>query len=252
MPAWFHGLNLLGHLVCVLVVWRLVRLLLDRTAPRQVTGLPLRHLAWAACGGTLLFAVHPLQVEAVAWATGFKDVLCGVLSCVALWQYLLYARDQADAAASDTSSSAHRRGPRGRYWLATGVFALALLAKPTAVVVPVVAWLLEVWGWPQTWRRRRWALLAWLGLAMLWGWCTTQVQPPAAGAFIPPVWTRLLIAGDAVTFYLSKLALPLWLGPDYGRSPAVLLSQGWSGSPGWGPGYSPCGSGPSAPAGPGS
>ena len=227
VPAWFHGLNLLGHLVCVLVVWRLVRLLLDRTVPRPAAALPLRRVDWAACGGTLLFAVHPVQVEAVAWVTGFKDVLCGVLSCVALWQYVQYARGSAEAAASDTSASAHGRGPGRRYWLATGIFALALLAKPTAVVVPVVAWLLDVWGWPQTWRRRKWALLAWLGLALLWGWFTSQVQPPAAGAFIPPVWARCLIAGDAVTFYLSQLALPLWLGPDYGRSPAVVLSQGW-------------------------
>jgi Flp pilus assembly protein TadD len=226
-PAWFHGLNLLGHLVCVLVVWRIVRLFLDRTTPPQAPGLALRRVEWAACGGALLFAVHPLQVEAVAWVSGFKDVLCGGLSCTAIWQYLQYARSSAEAAASDTPSSVHGRGPLGRYWLATGAFALALLAKPTAVVVPVVAWLLDVWGWPQTWRHRRWALLAWLGLAMLWGWFTTQVQPPAAGAFVPHVWARLLIAGDAVTFYLYKLGLPLWLGPDYGRSPAVLLSQWW-------------------------
>jgi protein O-mannosyl-transferase len=226
-PAWFHGLNLLGHLVCVLVVWRLVRLLLDCTTPRQDPGLALRRVEWAACGGTLLFAVHPLQVEAVAWVSGFKDVLCGVLSCTAIWLYLQYARGSAEAAASGTPSAEHGRGPLGRYWMATGGFALALLAKPTAVVVPVVAWLLDVWGWPQTWRHRRWALLAWLGLAMLWGWFTSQVQPPAAGSFIPPVWTRLLIAGDAITFYLYKLGLPLWLGPDYGRSPAMLLSQWW-------------------------
>ena len=234
-PAWFHGLNLLGHLVCVLVVWRTVRLLLDRTTPRQAPGIPLRHVEWAACGGALLFAVHPLQVEAVAWVSGFKDVLCGVLSCVAIWHYLQYAGGSAETAASDTPSPEHGHGPLGHYWLGTGVFALALLAKPTAVVVPVVAWLLDVWGWPQTWRRRKWALLAWLGLAMLWGWFTSQVQSPAADAFIPPVWTRPLIAGDAVTFYLYKLGLPLWLGPDYGRSPAVLLSQWWVWLTGLGP-----------------
>jgi cytochrome c-type biogenesis protein CcmH/NrfG len=234
-PAWFHGLNLLGHVVCVLVVWRLVRLLLDRTrtTPPQAPCLALRRVEWAACGGALLFAVHPLQVEAVAWASGFKDVLCGVLSCAAIWQYLQYAGSSAEAGTSDTSSSWHR--PIGRYWLATGAFALALLAKPTAVVVPVVAWLLDVWGWPQTWRHRRWALLVWLGLAILWGWLTSQVQPPAASAFVPPVWARLLIAGDAVTFYLYKLGLPLWLGPDYGRSPAVLLSQWWLWLTGLGP-----------------
>ena len=81
-PAWFHGLNLLGHLVCVLVVWCMVRILLDRTTPLQAPDLPLRRLEWAACAGALLFAVHPLQVEAVAWVSVSKT--CCVVCCRAL------------------------------------------------------------------------------------------------------------------------------------------------------------------------
>src|SRR5215831_13019983 len=90
-PQFFHALNLLVHLLSVLVVWRIVRLLLDRIVPRTATSPPLTHVEWAAGGGALLFAVHPIQVEAVAWVTGFKDVLCGFLSYLALWQYLHYA-----------------------------------------------------------------------------------------------------------------------------------------------------------------
>jgi tetratricopeptide (TPR) repeat protein len=226
-PLFFHTLNLLVRLLTVLVVWRIVRLLLDRTAPRTATGPSLTHLEWAAGGGALLFAVHPLHVEAVAWVTGFKDVFCGFLSCVAVWQYLVYARGSEEATAA--GKAARARAPRalGRYWLATGVFGLALLAKPSAVVVPVVAWVLDVWGWPQTWRQRRLALLAWLGLAGLWGFFTSRVQPAVPGTFITPLWARPLIAGDAVAFYLYKLGLPVWLGPDYGRSPEVMLTQSW-------------------------
>src|SRR2546421_2178790 len=87
-PLFFHTLNLLVHLLSVLVVWRIVYLLLDRTTQRTATSPPLTRVAWAACGGAMLFAVHPIQVEAVVWATGFKDVLGGFLSCVAVWQYL--------------------------------------------------------------------------------------------------------------------------------------------------------------------
>src|SRR5215471_10622454 len=90
-PQFFHTLNLLGHLLSVLVVWRIVRLLLDRTVPRPATSPLLTSVEWAAGGGALLFALHPIQVEAVAWVTGFKDVLCGFLSCVAVWLYLRYA-----------------------------------------------------------------------------------------------------------------------------------------------------------------
>jgi len=230
-PRFFHTLNLLVHLLTVLVVWRIVRRLLNHTMPegqRTATRPSLTRVEWAACGGALLFAVHPLQVEAVAWVTGFKDVLCGFLSCVAIWQYLRYASRGAEAAPSGKSSRAKVQRSLGPYWLATGVFVLALLAKPTAVVVPVVAWVLDVWGWPKTWRHRRLALLAWLGLAVLWGLFTSlKVQPPASGALLPPLWARPLIAGDTVSFYLYKLGVPVWLGPDYGRSPEWLLAQSW-------------------------
>src|SRR5712691_5637733 len=227
-PQFFHTLNLLVHLLNVLVVWRIVRLLLDRTVPHPAMSPPLTQVEWAAGGGALLFAVHPIQVEAVAWVTGFKDVLCGFLSCVAIWQYLHYAGGDVEATASGKAASAKAHRSLGHYWLATGVFVLALLTKPVAVVVPVVVWILDVWGWPQTWRRRRPALLAWLGLAVLWGLFTSlKVQPTASGYSIAPLWTRPLIAGDTVVFYLSKLAVPFWLGPDYGRAPEWLLAQWW-------------------------
>jgi tetratricopeptide (TPR) repeat protein len=229
-PQVFHLLNLLVHLLNVLVVWRIVRLLLSRTLRQEQPGAAapsLTHIEWAACGGALLFAVHPIQVEAVSWATGFKDILCGFLSSIAVWQYLVYAGRSAAARASGRAPRGQAQQSLGHYWLATGAFVLALLAKPAAVVVPVVVWLLDTWGWPQTWRQRLPALLAWLGLAVLWGVFTSQVQPPAPNFFITPLWARPLIAGDTVTFYLYKLVVPIWLGPDYGRTPEVMLSQGW-------------------------
>jgi tetratricopeptide (TPR) repeat protein len=222
-PRFFHTLNLLVYLLNVLVVWRIVRLLLGRLAPRP----SLTQVEWAAGAGALLFAVHPVHVEAVAWVTGFKDVLFGLLACVAVWQYLVYARGDGDPPASGTPARGKAPWSLGHYWLATGAFVLALLAKPAAVVVPLVVGVLDIWGWPQTWRHRRPALLVWLVLAVLWGLLASQVQPPASGAFIPPLWARLLIAGDTVSFYLYKLGVPVWLGPDYGRTPQVMLAQPW-------------------------
>ena len=229
-PQLFHSLNVLVHLVSVLVVWRILRLLLDRTTREgqsSVTGHTRAHLEWAACGGTLLFAVHPFQVEAVAWVTGLKDVLGGCLSFVAIWQYLAYASACTDAAPSRKRARGQAQCARRHYWLATGAFVLALLAKPAAVVVPVVAWLLDVWGWPQTWRTRRLAVLPWLVLAGCWGLFTSQVQPAATILSPVPLWARPLIVGDAVAFYLYKFFFPVWLGPDYGRAPATVLAQNW-------------------------
>jgi Flp pilus assembly protein TadD len=229
-PHLFHSLNLLVHLLNVLVVWRIVGLLLGRTmreGQSPAPGQTRARVEWAACSGALLFAVHPLQVEAVAWVAGFKDVLCGCLSFVAIWQYLRYASGDVDAASSGKPSRGQEQRTWRHYGLATGIFVLALLAKPTAVVVPVVAWLLDVWGWPRTWRTRRLVVLAWLVIAMLWGVFTTRVQPATNVLFTAPLWARPLIAGDAAAFYLYKFVFPLWLGVDYGRTPEVVLAQSW-------------------------
>ena len=107
-PRFFHTLNLLVHLLNVLVVWRILRLLLGRIRCRKRSVRRMHpsliRVEWAACGGALLFAMHPLQVEAVAWVTGLKDVLCGFLSYVAVWQYLSYISESVDATASRQTS----------------------------------------------------------------------------------------------------------------------------------------------------
>src|SRR5437899_8893404 len=102
-PQFFHTLNLLMHLLSVLVVWRILRLLLSRVMREMqhtATSPPLTQVEWAAGGGALLVAIHPVQVEAVAWVTGFKDVLCGFLIYVAIWQYLRYACGDVETPAS--------------------------------------------------------------------------------------------------------------------------------------------------------
>jgi protein O-mannosyl-transferase len=229
-PQLFHSLNLLVHLVSVLVVWRIVRMLLGRTVREgqsPASGYARTRMEGVACSGALLFAVHPLQVEAVAWVTGLKDILGGCLAFVAIWQYLQYAGEGLDVASSGKPARGQVRRTWIHYGFATGAFMLALLAKPTAVVVPVVAWLLDIWGWPQTWRTRRSAILAWLVIAMLWGIVTSQVQPATTVLFTVPLWMRPLIVGDAVTFYIYKFVFPVWLGPDYGRAPTSVLAQSW-------------------------
>jgi tetratricopeptide (TPR) repeat protein len=223
-PRLFHSFNLLLHLLSVLIVWRILVLLLRRT---KLTGtgtgddgnsLPL---AWAACGGALLFAIHPIQVEPVAWVAGFKDVLFGLLSFVAVWHYLRYVDAKMQPGADRPSNA------RLHYGLATAAFVLALLAKPTAVVLPVIVWLLAAWGWRRSWREQMAGLSVWVILALAWGLLTRWVQPGTTLVFEPPLWARPLIAGDAVLFYLYKLVLPLRFGPDYGRSPQVVLEHGW-------------------------
>jgi tetratricopeptide (TPR) repeat protein len=228
-PRVYHSFNLVLHLLSVLMVWRILTLLLQRTLRSgSGTAAGSRSLPpeWAACGGALLFAIHPLQVEPVAWVAGFKDLLFGLLALMAVWHYLRYVDAKMQPSA-----------PRARlhYGLATGAFVLALLAKPTAVVLPVIVGLLAVWGWRCSWREQIAGLSAWLIVALAWSIFTRWVHPGSVLGYEPPVWARPLIAGDAIFFYLCKLILPLKLGPDYGRSPQAVIEHGRLLFTGWVP-----------------
>jgi Flp pilus assembly protein TadD len=112
-----HHLSNVAHhaLASLLLFWILVHL----------TGLPGRAFAVA-----LLFAIHPLRVESVAWLAERKDTLSAVLWMATL---LCWGR--------------HARGHgRAWYWIALGVYLLGLLAKPMLVSLPLVLLLLD--GWP--------------------------------------------------------------------------------------------------------
>src|SRR5256885_14392505 len=79
-PAYFHALNVLFHLLAVFWAMMLLRRLIGHDV--------------AALLGAAIFAVHPLQAEALAWASdGMYTALSGALSLWALYHYLRFAAD---------------------------------------------------------------------------------------------------------------------------------------------------------------
>ncbi len=209
-PSVFHTGALVAHTLAVLGVFLLLRELIEHD--------------WAAAGA-ILFGLHPLQVESVAHVTGTPGVLCGAFSMFALWQYVQYAKGGLDLS-SDAKRRSSRRWIIGtHYVLATLLFVLAILSKPLAVALPLVAFILD-WLWLRRPLLRAvlavapWLLIA-VGLAIL----TKGAQPDQEIAYRSSAWARPLIAADALTFYLVKLVVPLKLGPDYGRSPAWLMES---------------------------
>ncbi len=220
----FHTANLFLHILSTLVVFVILKMLFSRE--------------WAACAGALLFALHPIQVEAVSWITGMKDVLSGFLSLLALWQYLCCSKAKISL---ETSPTSRRNQPgaarnmtgnivskaRFHYAAATTAFILALLAKPAAVILPLAAWALDCWALKRPAKESAVPLGAWLLLALPVVLLTRAIQPQADLEFITPLWLRPLIAADAMTFYFYKLLLPLSLAPDYGRLPEWVVRQEW-------------------------
>jgi tetratricopeptide (TPR) repeat protein len=122
-PAIFHSQNLLWHAATSVLLF---------LALRRLTGS-----VWCSALVAALFAVHPLHVESVAWATERKDVLSTFFLALTLLAYSSYVECPSPQ----------------RYVLVAVAFALGLLAKPMLVTLPCVLllldfWPLHRWGWP--------------------------------------------------------------------------------------------------------
>ena len=220
-PGLFHTANLLVHILSVLVVFSILRLLLTHGfGETKNENDPARPSVAVAAGiGALIFAIHPVQVEPVAWISELKDLLCGLFSFVAIRCYLAYA-----------IASKERNEERKKnvyYLLAFGAFLLGLLSKPAAVIVPLVAFILDRWAIKRPFKDSAAALTGWFAVSGLFTVIGKIAQQSDVYIVQSPIWAKPFIAGDALAFYLYKLVLPLHLGIDYGRTPAYVLDHWW-------------------------
>jgi tetratricopeptide (TPR) repeat protein len=209
-PRVFHIGNLVLHVGCVLLVfWLLIALVGDSLASFM---------------GALLFSLHPLQVESVAWISETRGLLSALFSLAALLLYVQYVRQPSPAGEAEAPAASR---PRLFYCLATCALVLALLSKPSAVAVPLMAAAIDC-----LWLKRRLAasarsLAPWFALSLAIALLTKSLQADQRLSFVPPLGARFFIAGDALAFYLSKLFVPLELGFDYGRMPARVSAGPW-------------------------
>ncbi|MEI9942257.1 MAG: tetratricopeptide repeat protein [Pseudomonadota bacterium] len=192
-PLPFHIVNVALHVTTALLVL-----------------FVLRRLAVAGAEfAAALFALHPLNVESVAWVTERKNVLSGALALAACLCYLRY--DELSFS-TPNGSAARGRQKRWSWCLAFGLFLLALGAKTAVAPVPAALLVLLVGlrGRPST--RTAIALAPFFAVGVVAGLATAFLERThvhAQGADFAWSWAeRLLIAGRAFCFYPQKLLLP--------------------------------------------
>ena len=88
---------------------------------------------------TIVFALHPVNVETVAWITERKNTLSGVFALAATLCYLKFDESRSGRAKDGSQGRGYRS-----YALAIGLFLLGLLSK-TAIVTLPLAWLVIFW-----------------------------------------------------------------------------------------------------------
>src|SRR5881409_489176 len=211
-PRGYHLTNLLLHAANAVVFFFITRRLLTRALP---SASERGHaLTVSAAFSALVFAIHPLRVESVAWATERRDVLSGLFYLLTLLSYL----------------RACERGARGRrsYWLSVALFACALLSKSMAVSLPVVLLILEVYplrrlggamGWSSEPALRVYlekipfVLLAAAASAIaLLAQLSSRAMVSVAHL---SALDRLVVSAYGLSFYLWKTVVPLNLSPLY-------------------------------------
>ena len=176
-PLGYHLVNLLLHAAVTLMLWRFLRRL-------AVPG------AWVAA---MIFAVHPLHVESVAWVIGRKDMLATLFYLGAALAYMRFVEDQRWQ----------------RYAMALALFTAGLLCKSMLVTLPAA---LLIWHW---WKHGRVTaddvtrvlplLLVGLFVTVIdWSFYKSREVISFDYAFIE----RVLIAARSLVFYVDKLVWP--------------------------------------------
>jgi len=213
-PFGYHLTNVILHAANALVFYFLARRLLSiaLAASREELSLQI-----GASLAALLFALHPLRVESVAWVTERRDVLSGLFFLLAIRCYL----NMAQAA----TASAYKK------WLSVTLmlYVLSLLSKATAVTLPVVLLVLDVYplkriegairGWFDGTTRKVWLeKIPFVLLAALAGWVALLGQYDVAAARSlaqTGVAQRMAQAAYGLLFYLRKTLAPIGMSPLY-------------------------------------
>ena len=149
---------------------------------------------WVALFTALLFGIHPMHVESVAWISERKDVLYTLfflLSLIAYWKYL------------QTNKSTG-------YWVCFLLFICSLLSKPAAIVLPLVLLLLDYWKERPFTRRVVLEKIPFFVVSGLFAVITFKLQSVIAMTSLGlyPFWVRLFFASYAIIVYLAWFFVP--------------------------------------------
>jgi cytochrome c-type biogenesis protein CcmH/NrfG len=212
-PGGYHLLNLLLHAATATFFFFIARRLL-RAAGAAATEPALS--VGAACAA-LLFAVHPLRVESVVWVTERKDVLCGLFFMLAVLAYLRAA------------DGATLRRPF--MYASLAAFAAALLSKASAMPLPAVLLLADVYPLRRVpalgWRRCLLEKLPWAVVAAIGGGITLRVvlSSTRVTGYEAYGWgARIAMTAYTFIFYPVRWLWPVELIPLYELPLEVHLS----------------------------
>ena len=220
----FWGLNPLGHHLTnnilhavntFLVMFLIIKLLetaRERTVQAGLSEFLTERTILIAAGATgLLFGLHPLHVESVAWVSERKDLLCALFFLLSIIQYVRCVRNEN----LETAGFSNKHYRRSLLF-----FILALLSKPMAVTLPFVLLILDWYPLKRVpslkaFRCMLTEKLPFIALSVASSIVTFFAQHAAITPAVTHFETRAIVAAKALIMYLWKMLLPMNLVPLY-------------------------------------
>jgi len=185
----YHFVQFIFHVLNTFLVYKFISLLQNKK--------------WISIGVALLFAVHPMHVESVAWISEMKDVLYTFFFLLALITYHYYV---------------NKPDKKTKWYLWTiFLFILSLLSKPSAVIFSVVLLAMDLY-YERLWRWRTWIeKIPFFLLSLGFGIITILAQEGAIQELGPVLkgYERALIVIYSYILYLWKFFLPINLSAAY-------------------------------------
>ncbi|MCX7994656.1 MAG: tetratricopeptide repeat protein [candidate division WOR-3 bacterium] len=212
-PFSYHLTNLIIHLInCTLVFW-FIFLLTKKSSVSAIT--------------SLLFGIHPLHVESVAWITERKDVLYTLFFLSSLIVYIFYLRKEK----------------KKFYFISLFIFLLALLSKPSAISLPAVLLLIDYFHYGKLDKNKFIMKIPFFILTLLFT-ILAFIGQRSVGAVqtnsLSTLPQNIVIAMRILLFYLFKTILPInlsclypgpetihqWLSPVFLFAPLIVIISG--------------------------
>lgn len=142
----------------------------------------------------LVFGIHPMHVESVAWIAERKDVLYTCLFLLSLIQYWKFLNS----------------GNRTQYWFSLLLFCLSLLSKPAATVLPLILLLLDYWKGKTVSIKLLTDKIPFFIAALVIGFLTVKIQSRGAiaGFDLYPFWVRPFFGCYTLMTYFIRFFIP--------------------------------------------
>jgi protein O-mannosyl-transferase len=227
-PLGHHLTNIIIHaantFAVVYLIFRLLSVSNESSIKRESTKVISRRKIFITAGvAGLLFGLHPLHVESVAWVSERKDLLCAFFYLNSIIMYINYVDHIRYSKRERIHKYPLSRFIEKHYLFTFGFFILALLSKPMAVSLPIILLILDWYPFNRiyslkTFRSALSEKLPFLILCLISSILTIQAQNAEralSSLASIPLSMRALVAAQALSAYLGKMILPLNLIPFY-------------------------------------